>query len=120
MASFKIETGTLLLRQLQDNGFEKPQLEYHFIRELIPDGPKLRERIKAAGLKDWRFDYAWPSVKIAIELDGGQWKPGGGKHGTDDDYHKINVATSLGWKVYRFTHRMVQRNQAIKFMKERS
>jgi len=51
----------------------------------------------------WRFDFAFPDEKLAVELDGGQWMPGGGRHNTDDDREKINAATILGWCVIRFS-----------------
>lgn len=52
--------------------------------------------------RKWAFDLAWPDMHIAVEVDGGQWKPGGGKHGTVADYDKINQATLAGWRVLRF------------------
>ena len=58
----------------------------------------------------WRFDFAIPSEKIAIEIEGGVFT--GGRHtrgvGYLKDIEKYNTATSLGWRVLRFTH--VQHN----------
>lgn len=52
----------------------------------------------------WRFDYAIPSLKIAIEVEGGVWT--GGRHtrpqGFIGDMEKYNRATAMGWKVLRF------------------
>jgi very-short-patch-repair endonuclease len=46
----------------------------------------------------WRFDFAFPSVKLAVEVDGrGHFR---GKMSTD--YDKQNEATRLGWRVLRF------------------
>lgn len=56
----------------------------------------------------WRFDYAWPDMKIAIEWEGvhGSYTGKSG-HLTPKGYtlncDKYNAATALGWSVYRFT-----------------
>lgn len=77
--------------------------EYRFCADVVGDGVGLRKRLKNAGLKDWRFDFAWPNHKVAVEIDGGQWMAGGGRHNTDEDRLKINTATTMGWKVLRFS-----------------
>lgn len=49
----------------------------------------------------WRFDYADPKKKIAIEIHGGIWR--GGRHtrgkGFANDREKMNEAIVLGWRV---------------------
>ena len=40
---------------------------------------------------------------IAVEIDGGQWVTGGGRHNTDKDREKINTAAIMGWRVLRFS-----------------
>ena len=52
----------------------------------------------------WRFDYAWPAVKVAVEFDGGQWLPRGGRHNSDTDRDKLNHAAVMSWKVLRFSN----------------
>ena len=66
----------------------EPVEEYHFDVEL--------------GRKH-RFDWAWPAQKIAVEVDGGQFAFRGGRHSTDEDRMKLNLAASLGWRVFRFS-----------------
>lgn len=48
----------------------------------------------------WRFDFAFPSQRLAVEIDGR------GRHqtvaGTRADCEKLNEATRLGWRVLRF------------------
>lgn len=77
--------------------------EYRFVREIVGDGKGLRSRIKDLGLGDWRFDFAFISRRIAVEIDGGQYAFRGGRHNTDEDRHKINCAVVMGWKVLRFS-----------------
>lgn len=55
--------------------------------------------------RKWRMDYAWPDVKVALEVEGGVWS--GGRHtsarGFLADMEKYNSAAALGWKVLRTT-----------------
>lgn len=55
--------------------------------------------------RKWRFDYAIPSLKIAIEIDGGVWTNGRHNRATGylGDLKKFNAAASLGWRVLKFT-----------------
>ena len=57
--------------------------------------------------RGWRLDYAWPAARLAVEVDGGQWAPGGGRHATDKDRDKLNHAAALGWRVLRFSPAML-------------
>lgn len=58
-----------------------------------------------------RFDFAWPHWKVAVEVNGNAWKVrGGGRHGKDKDLEKMNLAVSLGWRVYQFSPRMLSDN----------
>lgn len=75
-----------------------PQREYRF-----------HERRK------WRFDFAWPQVRIAAEVEGGTWA--GGRHtrpvGFCKDCEKYNSAALLGWIIFRFTAEMIKKGAAI-------
>ena len=55
--------------------------------------------------RKWRFDFAIPEYKIAIEIDGGVWNYG--RHNRAQGYladmKKFNAAASLGWIVLKFT-----------------
>lgn len=55
--------------------------------------------------RGWRFDFAFPEKKIAIEIEGGVWS--GGRHtrgyGYKADIEKYNAAAMQGWKLNRFT-----------------
>ena len=42
--------------------------------------------------REWRFDFAIPAVRVAIEVEGGVWKR---------DMEKYNEAAACGWLVIR-------------------
>jgi very-short-patch-repair endonuclease len=57
--------------------------------------------------RKWRFDFAWPDQKIAIEVEGGLFLAGGGRHNRGasmkGDMEKYNEAACFGWSVLRYT-----------------
>jgi very-short-patch-repair endonuclease len=63
----------------------------------------------------WKFDFAWPALKLAVEIEGGTWVAG--RHsralGFEADCLKYNCASLLGWTILRYTTRMVEAGNAI-------
>lgn len=66
----------------------------------------------------WRFDYAIPSHRIAIEIDGGVWIEG--RHnrpkGYIADLDKFNNAAALGWRVLKFTPQQQHTMKALRMV----
>lgn len=54
-------------------------------------------------IRKWRFDYAIPQHKIALEVEGGVFTTGRHTRGAGyiGDIEKYNEATRLGWRVVR-------------------
>ena len=86
-ATFAIQVHALRLPE--------PQREYQF-------HPKRR----------WKFDFAWPQLMIAVEIEGGTYT--GGRHvrpeGFRKDCEKYNAAALMGWMVLRGDVKMVKNN----------
>ena len=61
----------------------------------------------------YRIDLADVARKLAIEIDGGQWCAGGGKHSSQADYAKTNALTAAGWQVYRLRATDVRRDPLV-------
>jgi len=59
--------------------------------------------------RKFRADYYLPNDKIIIEINGGVWKDGGGRHnrgkGYEEDLIKANLAQKFGFEYYQFTYR---------------
>lgn len=68
-------------------------------------GLEVVKELKFHPTRKWRFDYAVPALKVAVEVDGAVWV--GGRHtnpaGYIADMEKLNTAASMGWLVLRFT-----------------
>lgn len=84
-----------LLFRMQLSGLPAPEREYVFHKK-----------------RKWRFDFAWPDLLIAVEVEGGIWV--GGRHvrgeGYEADCEKYNEAQLAGWMVLRFTPGMLKRS----------
>lgn len=63
----------------------------------------------------WRFDFAWPSSQIAVEIDGGGFIGGAHSRGAGiyRDAEKHNEAVLMGWRVLRVTPAMVSDGSAL-------
>lgn len=77
-----------------------------------PDLPPPVAEYRFHPTRHWRFDFAWPARGVAVEVDGGQWKAGGGRHNTDADREKLNTAAALGWRVLRFSRAWLETDPA--------
>jgi very-short-patch-repair endonuclease len=77
-------------------GIPEPVLEYQFC-------PSRR----------WRFDFAWLSVKVALEVDGGIWVAGGHNRGAQikKTWEKENTANLEGWHILKCEPKDVCKNE---------
>lgn len=83
----QIDPGLVIDSWCDAHGWERPTREFQF----------------AAPLREWRFDYAWPRLLIALELDGAVWARGRHTRGGGflGDLAKFNEAALRGWIVLR-------------------
>ena len=72
----------------------------------------------------WRFDFAWPDLLFAVEVEGITYD--GGRHqrveGFENDLDKYQSAMLQGWTVYRVTKKQINNLDAlttVQFMLER-
>jgi len=88
--------------------------------------------IKAAGLPEpvreymaikgrrYRLDFAWPAVKLGVEVQGGIWHKGGHSTGTGitRDCEKANAHTLAGWRIIYLTAADVNSGAGVEVIKQ--
>jgi very-short-patch-repair endonuclease len=91
-------------------------LALHIRAEKLP--PPKRE-YRFAPDRRWRFDFAWPERKFAVEVEGGIFTSGRHGRGTGmlADMEKYNRAAMDGWRVLRFFTDQVRDGTAIAAVK---
>lgn len=65
--------------------------------------------------RKWRFDFAWPTVKLAVEVEGGIYVTGRHSRGAgfEADCEKYNEAALHDWLVLRVTPDQIKDGRAI-------
>lgn len=93
-------TSTLLF-QLKAVGIAPPELE-----------------VKFHETRKWRFDLAWPDIKLAVEIHGAVYQQG--RHtrgkGFTQDREKMNEAQLLGWLVLEVTPQHFKNGAALQWI----
>lgn len=87
--------------RLNEGTIRPPETEYRF-------DPKRR----------WRFDFAWPEERLAVEIEGGVWSDGRHTRGNGftKDCEKYNEATLAGWRVLRVTGEQIRDGSAVNWI----
>ena len=69
--------------------------------------PYLQEPEPLVKVLKYEIDWAFVEQKVAVEIDGGQYAPLGGRHARDADREKHNALTATGWRVFHFSPQML-------------
>ena len=91
-----------LLEQIAEAGLPEPTREYVF----------------AKPVRMWQVDFSWPSLALAVEVEGGQWQQGRHQRGVgfDDDAQKYNALCVMGWTLLRFPTSWIKDRRAIRWL----
>ena len=108
----------LLLMQIKAMGIPHPEQEYRFAAQHVGMGRAIRKRLLLAGLKDWRFDFCWPDLMFAVEVEGGIFV--NGRHtrgaGFEGDMEKYHHAQRLGYTVYRCGSALIKSGKSVQLI----
>jgi len=79
-------------------------LEIGTVRSQFSDVPEPEIEYRFHPTRRWRFDFAWPTLMVAAEAEGGTYVQGRHTRGKGfaDDCEKYNTAATRGWFVLRF------------------
>lgn len=109
-AELAFQIRTLKLRQ--------PLRDYRFAAKYVGLGGGLRGRLMRAGLRDWRFDFAWPLQRLAVECEGGARQ--NGRHTRPDgfagDLCKYHAGVEQGWLIYRCDMGLIKSGKAVQLI----
>ncbi len=109
-----LEYQFLGLWKLLAKDWPEPVMEHRFVR-IVDTKMRTRYVTRTGRVRAWRFDFAWLDQKVAVEMEGGVFT--GGDHtrgkGFDKDTEKYNAATTLGWRVLRYTIKAVEERPTL-------
>ncbi|HEX4381255.1 MAG TPA: hypothetical protein VH022_14530 [Candidatus Acidoferrum sp.] len=109
----------MLEKHLGEVGLYDYRIEFHFHEKPDPSPAPTIHGFDPYFPRDWRFDYAFPKLKLAIEIEGGIWKQGRHTRGAgfQRDLDKYNVAAAFGWTVFRFSVEDINRGKAVPILR---
>ena len=75
----------------------------------FPELPCKQEVSDIIPQRKFKFDFAWIDSKVAVEINGQIWQPGGHSSGNGliRDYEKLNLAQAEGWIVFQLSKEMI-------------
>lgn len=94
----------------------KMGLEKMFLLQLMDEDMPIPDREhRFHQIRRWRLDFAYPELKIGIEIEGGVWTRG--RHnrpiGFIKDCEKYNMAQEMGWRIFRYTKESIEDWSAV-------
>jgi len=93
---------------------------FAFHLRVAPGVPAPEREYRFDPSRRWRFDFAWPAQKLAVEVEGGTFS--GGRHtrgsGFEKDAEKYNTACAQGWYILRITPSQVDSGKALEWVEQ--
>ena len=96
------EAEDMLAFQIKATKLPEPEREHRFSQE-----------------RRWRFDFAWPRHKVAMEVEGATWTNGRHTRGSgfEKDCEKYGAAVLNGWRVFRVPSTWVKDGRALTYLR---
>lgn len=83
--------------------------------------PKPRQQYQFHPTRKYRADFAWPHARLLVEVQGGVWAKGGGRHtrgtGYEADCERMVLAQLAGWRILYVTEKAIGSGQAVAWIK---
>ena len=90
------------------------ELEFQLYAAHLDEG-MVREFMFLKPKRRYRADFAWPELKLLVEVEGAVYS--GGRHvrgkGFTEDLHRSNLAQLEGYMILRFTGEQVKSGLAL-------
>ena len=92
-------------KKISDTSSARVDMFLRYLKQYFEAAGIVVKEYKFHEVRKWRFDYAFPDVKVASEVDGAVWTQGRHTRGAGylGDMEKLNTAASMGWLVLRIT-----------------
>lgn len=97
------------------------QLELMLLTRLRRDGlPEPARQHPCIPGRKFAFDFAWPSHRLAVEVQGGVHIKGAHSTGTgiERDCLKLSLAAAVGWRVLPISAAMIRSGQAVALIRQ--
>ena len=87
------------------------------IASLVTPIPSWEREYRFSKKRKFRFDFAWPEFRFAVEIQGGVWIDGAHSRGSglNKDYEKNFWALALGWRVLYICVNQIEGGIAIEW-----
>lgn len=100
----------------------KKDYKAQFLDQLqVASLPAPEMEVRFHPVRKWRFDFAWPDRKVAVEYQGGVFYGGIGHNGIKGvkrDCLKFSSAVALGWRLFLINADMVRDGTAFSFLQD--
>lgn len=90
------------------SGLPIPVAEYRF-----------DDRVTMRTQRRWRFDWAWPDRKVALEVNGGVFMQGKHSRGIGQlkDFEKWSEAATQGWRIIHATPAQLESAETLDWIR---
>lgn len=97
---------------------KESKLEIAFSRQMsMANLPEWKTEFYFHVDRRWRLDFAWPDVKVGVEIHGGTYSksPWAHRNGTQlhGAYEKMNAAQTAGWIVLQLDEKHVRSGDGL-------
>ena len=112
--SLSVEQMKKAIKKAKTGELEATMLSQIAAARLLPCSPQYVFH----STRKWRFDFAWPEIRFAVEVNGGIYVRGGHSRGKgqENDMEKIAEAAILGWTTICVSSNQIKSGEALRWI----